>query len=245
MSAPFVYTDLPGVWRASELGEQQLNTVGSGSDKLDRELPGSGWPRGSLTEILQAQSGLHEWRLLLPALRKAIANGPLVLIGSPHLPHLPALAAMGIAAAQVVLIEARSPAEHLWAAEQTLRCSHVGIVLMWLSQARTDQLRRLQSAGQSSASPLIFAFRPLSAQYESSPAPLRLSLRSGSCHTLSVQILKRRGPTMSTALDVQATLPPALTAAGRNPGRLPLPNYAVDRIRVTQRFNPTRPVISA
>ena len=198
--------ELAGVWRGTELARQTQATLTSGHALLDRELPGQGWPLAQLTEILQAQSGLHEWRLLLPALRVAAAQGPLVLIGAPHLPNLPALASLGIAPERVLRVEARTPAERLWAAEQTLRCRELGALLAWLPQARAEQLRRLQLAGHS-AQALVFALRPLEAQHESSPAPLRLSLRAGTGQSLAVQLLKRRGPLLDTPLELAAPLP--------------------------------------
>ncbi len=42
-------------------------TLASGHAALDAELPGGGWPLGELTELLQAQPGCGEWRLLRPA----------------------------------------------------------------------------------------------------------------------------------------------------------------------------------
>src|SRR5512139_2922529 len=111
--------ELAGVWRGTELARQTQATLASGHALLDRELPGQGWPLAQLIEILQAQPGLHEWRLLLPALRSAMRHGPLVLIGAPHLPHLPELASLGLPPDKVLRIEARTPAERLWAAEQT------------------------------------------------------------------------------------------------------------------------------
>lgn len=198
--------ELDGVWRGTELARHTQATLPSGHTVLDAELPGGGWPLAQLIEILQAQPGLHEWRLLLPALRSAMRHGPLVLIGAPHLPHLPALASLGLPPDKVLRIEARTPAERLWAAEQTLRCRELGALLAWLPQARSEQLRRLQVAGHS-AQALVFALRPLEARHDSSPAPLRLSLRAGAGQDLSVQILKRRGPLLDTPLALSAPLP--------------------------------------
>ena len=42
--------------------------VPTGFRALDRELPGGGWPRGALTEILGSQEGIGELQLVLPAL---------------------------------------------------------------------------------------------------------------------------------------------------------------------------------
>lgn len=222
--------ELAGVWRGTELARQTQATLASGHALLDRELPGGGWPLAQLIEILQAQPGLHEWRLLLPALRSAMRHGPLVLIGAPHLPHLPALASLGLPPDKVLRIEARTPAERLWAAEQTLRCRELGALLAWLPQARSEQLRRLQVAGHSAQTSqvLLFALRPLEARHDSSPAPLRLSLRAGAGQDLSVQILKRRGPLLDTPLALSAPLPvmavlrPARSAAEED-------QHAVDR----------------
>ena len=44
--------------------------------------------------LCQAQYGQHEWRLLLPALRRA-ANAPVALVGAPYAPFGPGLAAQG------------------------------------------------------------------------------------------------------------------------------------------------------
>ena len=230
---------LAAIWRASELGTAESYTLGSGHAELDAQLPGGGWPQGNLTEILQAQAGLHEWRLLLPALRQAVQTGPLVLIGCPHLPHLPALECLGIPAAAVLMIEAHKPAERLWAAEQVLRCREVAVLMAWLPQARPEQLRRLQLASQTGSTlrrpPLVFAFRPLAAQHESSPAPLRLSLRSRAREGLELQLLKRRGPAHGTPLTVPAPLPVmaalrrAMPASSSAP--IEVPDHAVDRPR--------------
>lgn len=198
--------ELQGVWRGNELTRQTQHVIPSGHAGLDSELSGQGWPLSQLTEILQAQPGLHEWRLLLPALGLAIANGPLVLIGAPHLPNLPALAYAGIPADKVLRIDAQTPAERLWAAEQTLRCKELGALLAWLPQARSEQLRRLQLASNASQA-LAFVLRPIQAMHESSPAPLRVSVQAGSALSLSVQILKRRGPVIDHPVKLTAKLP--------------------------------------
>jgi protein ImuA len=204
---------LDAVWRASELAQSPQPTVGSGFAPLDAQLPNAGWPTGALIEILQTQAGSHEWRLLLPALRVCSPLGRIALVGSPHLPNLAALSCMGIAASSVVLVEAGQPAQRLWAAEQVLRCREVAALLVWLPQARSEQLRRLHlaSASQANGKPrLVFAFRPAQAAQESSAAPLRLRLTSGAQHQLDVEIIKRKGPALDTTLHLAAQLPAVL-----------------------------------
>ena len=45
-----------------------MPTLATGFTQLDAELPGGGWPRGQLTELLPEQTGIGELGLLLPSL---------------------------------------------------------------------------------------------------------------------------------------------------------------------------------
>ena len=80
------------VWHADALARATGATVASGHAVLDAQLPGGGWPVGGLSEILQAQSGQHEWRLLLPALTQPDGRGrthaPVVLVGEKEMVSL-------------------------------------------------------------------------------------------------------------------------------------------------------------
>ena len=49
---------LPGVWRGGELENVVHATVPTGHAALDRELPGGGWPTGTLAEVLHEGAGL-------------------------------------------------------------------------------------------------------------------------------------------------------------------------------------------
>lgn len=212
-SALGAFAHLDAVWRANELAPSHQPTVGTGFAQLDAELPNTGWPTGALIEILQTQAGSHEWRLLLPALRACSGLGSIVLVGSPHLPNLAALASMGVASSSLIVVEASQPAQRLWAAEQVLRCREVAALMVWLPQARSEQLRRLHLASSSHANGqprLVFAFRPVQAAQESSAAPLRLRLASGAQQQLEVQIIKRKGPALDTPLQIAAQLPAVL-----------------------------------
>jgi protein ImuA len=198
------------VWRADALGGTPGATVASGHAALDAVLPGGGWPLDALSEVLQPP-GLHaEWRLLMPALGRLqqAGAGALVLVGPPHLPFGPALQAQGLAVQRLLCVQVAESPARLWATEQALRCAGVQAVLAWLPQVRADHLRRLQVAAQTYGKPL-FALRPAPAQAESSPAVLRLLLAwppsrsAGSvpgADTLSIHVLKRRGPPLAQPL---------------------------------------------
>lgn len=199
------------VWRADALARQTsaAGVVATGHVLLDAELPGGGWPVGGLCEILQTHSAQSEWRLLLPALCTAQqgarpgAAAWVVLIGPPHVPFGPALAALGLDVRRLLWVKAQTPAERLWAAEQALRCAGVAAVLIWLPQVQAAPLRRLQMAAQTHAK-LLFVVRPASAQHESSPAVLRLLLGQGGGDGLCIQVLKRRGPPLAQTLVLSA-----------------------------------------
>jgi protein ImuA len=194
------------VWRADALAAPQVNTLSSGDAALDAQLPGGGWPVGALTELVQAP-GVHlEWRLLLPALQRC-GQGPVVLVGAPSLgsaallPFAPALAGLGLPEQRLIWLRAADG--QLWAAEQALRCAPVDAVLLWLPQARGEQLRRLQLAAAQHHK-LLFVMRHSAAAREASPAVLRLQLAPSATHAtgLRVDILKRQGPPLERALHI-------------------------------------------
>ena len=181
-------------------------TFATGFARLDAELPGGGWPRGQLTELLPEHEGIGELGLLLPALAALTAAGQtVVLIAPPHSAHAPAWAAAGIRLDCLRLVFPRRPRDALWAAVEALRCGGVAATLLWLdalfrAQLPANSLRRLQvAAGEGGGG--AFFFRPLPLAATASPAPLRLQLEAqGAAGRLRVKILKRRGPPARQAI---------------------------------------------
>lgn len=191
------------VWRATELNCSVASTLATGHAALDAQLPGGGWPLGAISEILQPPGGHNEWRLLSPALCH-LAQGWVVLVGAPHVPFGPGLQAQGLNVRRLLCVAAAVSAERLWAAEQALRCAGVTAVLVWLPQARTEQLRRLQMAAQVHCK-LLFLMRPAQAQNEPSPAALRLlAVNQPDGDALLLHITKRRGPALDQPLLLSA-----------------------------------------
>jgi protein ImuA len=209
MSKPLPIKPLEGIadiWRGDELATSEGKAVPTGSRELNAQLPGGGWPVGALVEVLQAQSGQNDWRLLLPALChvQGKTTGVLVLVGAPHTPFAPGLAGQGLNPQRLLCVNTAPPASRLWAAEQALRCKDVAAVLAWLPQARADSLRRLQIAAAEHQK-LLFVMRPAKAQNESSPAVLRvLASNAAGGDALLLHILKRRGPPLEQALTLAA-----------------------------------------
>lgn len=209
------------LWRGHELGLAPARTVPTGHTGLDAELPGGGWPCQGLTEILQPQPALCEWRLLGPGLRAvAAAGGQIILVGPPRHPHLPGLQQAGLRDEGLVWVDAVSPSERLWATEQLIQSRPDGAVLAWLPQARPEQLRRLQVHAQACDAP-VFLFRPAVAARESSPAALRVEVTLATDWQLQVRLLKRRGPVHDTPLLLSAVpeaLAGVMTPRSRHPG---------------------------
>jgi hypothetical protein len=124
--------------------------LSSGCSSLDRLLPGSGFPRGSLVEWLADGEGAGAETLAFLAAREAIAcDGTLIVMDRERRFYPPAAAALGIDLQRTLVVQARRPQEELWALDQALRCR--GTAAVW---ARLDQLdwrwfRRLQLAVES------------------------------------------------------------------------------------------------
>lgn len=208
------------VWRGSDLGAPLGRVVPSGWARLDRELPGGGWPLASLVDLLGAEAAAL--RLLGPALRRQLdGGGSLLLVAPPAQPHPAGLAQLGIDPARLIWLRARSPAETPWSLEQVLASGDEGAVLAWLPQAAPEQLRRLHAAAQAGAA-LVCVLRPLAARAQACAAPLRLQVEPGDSAEVQVEVFKRRGPPQATPLRLRA-LPPALDAL------LPTPDAALPR----------------
>jgi protein ImuA len=220
--------DIPHVWRVTDLA-QEASVVSSGHAVLDAQLPGGGWPVGSLVEVLQQRPELHAWQLVLPALAHwvLLKPGPIVLVGAPLLPFTPALSAQGLPAERLLWIRVDAPAARLWSAEQALRCADVAALLAWLPQCKSSDLRRLQLAARQHGK-LLFVFRPVQVRTQASPSPLRV-LVAGVDH-LELQVLKRKGPPLEDTLTLpaQPARLQALLASRRRTG-VPLPVPAEER----------------
>lgn len=182
----------PDIRRGGELARVASASVPTGFPQLDAELPGGGWPTGSLAELLPSHEGIGELRILGPALAAlAHAGRRLAWIAPPYLPYAPALAAAGIDLAQVLIVRTRAARDASWAAEQVLHSAACGAVLVWPSDVRYAALRRLQLAAERGHAMTVL-FRPPHAAKEPSPAVLRLALHTAA-GGLAVRILKRRG----------------------------------------------------
>ncbi len=184
----------PGLWRAREQAgtTAEPSTLPTGHAALDRCLPGGGWPRQGLIEILADHCGIGELSLLMPALallgRDAHEDGWFAWVSPPHQPYAPALAARGIDLDRLLIVRAQ-PAE--WAMEQALRSGACSAVIGWAPFRDRQGMRRLQLASEQSRCMTVL-FRGLADGGQPSPAVLRIALTSGP-GGLEARILKSRG----------------------------------------------------
>lgn len=208
----------PALWLGHQLGRSGGQAVASGFAALDAELPGGGWPRRALSELLLPHAGVGEIRLLAPSLVAAQRAGRLVMIFDPPAElSAAAFASLGIDVEELLVVNTRAKviagSDSLWALEQALKSGHVGAVLAWLPpRLRAERLRRLQLAAHNHDG-AAFVFRETAAAGRPTASPLRLALQAGGADRLQVRILKRRGPPLEKPL--QLPLPAVLSSAAR------------------------------
>jgi hypothetical protein len=199
------------LWRARETACSAAAAVPAGLPTgyaaLDRCLPGAGWPRQGLIEVLVDQRGIGELRLLLPALAALCrdegaadegyppphdrgSGGWIAWVSPPYRPYAPSLAAWGIDVGRMLIVNGAGATE--WVMDQALRSEACSAVLGWSNPRDPHALRRLQLAAEASRS-LAVLYRPLQAGLTPSPAVLRLALLGGGTEGLQVRIVKSRG----------------------------------------------------
>jgi len=98
----------PALWLGHQLGRQGTDTVPSGFAALDAHLPGGGWPRRTLTELLLPHPGIGEVRLLAPSLVAAQRSGRLVMLFDPPATlSAAALARLGLDVEELLVVHTR------------------------------------------------------------------------------------------------------------------------------------------
>jgi hypothetical protein len=179
----------PAIWRGRSTARAEV--LPTGFSALDDCLPGSGWPRAGLVEILVSRLGVGELSLLMPALA-ALTRRPAARwcgwIAPPYEPFAPALAAHGLLLERLFIANAEKP---LWAFEQALGSGACEAVLGWIDKPRAKDIRRLQLAAERGRT-LGILFRTVRAARESSAAILRLVLQPAE-QGVRITLLKSRG----------------------------------------------------
>ena len=204
----------PRIWRGHH-APHAVAGLASGYERLDRHLPGGGWPQNALTEVLVDCYGIGELRLLMPALAQLSTGsagtdtpgmddyaepGWIAWVAPPFQPYPPALQQWGVDLSRMLIVRPKDDSEMLWSAEQALSSGTCAAVLLWPKTLDDQASRRLQLAAEKGNSWAI-AFRPPAARTQPSAAALRIALQAGSGGT-SVHILKSRGGRPAVLHDV-------------------------------------------
>jgi hypothetical protein len=179
----------PSLWRAR--GAELPAGWPTGFAALDAALPGGGWPRRGLVEILTAGSGCSELALWAPRVMQLTTSETArwcVFVTPPFEPFAPAWNARGARLDRLLVVQAPQP---LWALEQCLLSGACGIGFAWPRQASMTELRRLTLAAERGAT-LGVLIRPLQAAAQHSTAVLRMAITRTATH-LRLQLLKGRG----------------------------------------------------
>ena len=120
----------PSLWLAHQLGRHGDAVLPSGFAALDAELPGGGWPRRCLSELLLRHPGIGEIRLLAPALGEAQTKRVVMLFDPPLQLNAGALASFGLGLEKLLVVSTQARlipgSDSLWALEQALKSGHVG-----------------------------------------------------------------------------------------------------------------------
>lgn len=212
----------PGEGRA---GRGPHSVVPTGHAALDAGLPGGGWPRGGLVELLPARSGLDEMGLLMPALAR-ISTGEMawvVCVAPPLPPYAPAWAAAGVALSRLLVTRA-SGGDVAGACIRALGADGVGALVAWLPAADAAILGRLQQLAEARRT-LIFLFRPAGTAGNTSPASLRIGIDAAVAGRLSLRLFSGYGDACAElpelAVGRPADEPPFAAGMRTNPGRRP------------------------
>jgi len=203
----------PAVWRGRS--RAAVETLSTGFAALDAGLPGGGWPRHGLVEILTPRPGVGELYLLLPALAalsRAMPARWCTWVSPPHEPFAPALQAHGVELERMLIVTSQGLAPHdgkrrpfmkegggvnmnIWALEQALRSGACGMALAWLPRASPRAVRRLQLAAEQGRA-LGVLYRSQQFAQVASPAMLRVLLEptmEAGRHGARLWLLKSRG----------------------------------------------------
>ncbi len=140
----------PQLWRGCDMAGQGDYGQSTGYPELDAILPGCGWPRNALVEIISPHWGMGELQLLIPLMRSVIAQNKWILwISPPYLLYAPALIQAGIDTGKVLVVQLdTSCKDALWSMEKALQTESCGLVLAWQNWLPGKVVRRLQLAAE-------------------------------------------------------------------------------------------------
>ncbi len=165
------------------------SVLSTGFKSLDRLLPQSGIPTGSLIEWVSDAPGLRTTTIAVKCAAEFLRRPGAMAVVDPLNEFYPAsLESFGVPLHRLMIVRpnqkkissALSQSERsdsLWAIEQLARCSGVQILMTWIDRISSTAQRRLQLAVESSGV-TVFMVRPPTALSQTSWADLRFHVQS-------------------------------------------------------------------
>lgn len=189
------------VWSAA--GHRLPRTLQAPAGTLAGLLP-TGWPRGTLVEILSTGPGFGEASLFMSLAAELTCAGREVAWVAPpgRVPSAPALAAAGIDLAHFLWVRTPDRREAAWAARELLASGTVPLVLVSREPEDARTLRALAFAARTGEA-LGVLFRDTACRASASPAQLRLAFPEGR-HPRRLVVLKGRDLAPGTTLTLEA-----------------------------------------
>lgn len=119
----------------------------TGVAQLDELLPGGGWPKGGLVEIIVPRGCTDATALVLPALARLSRQGRwLAMVTPPHAARSAVFTARGINASRLMQVNPHPGRSGLWTVESMLSSGDCSAVLAWPVCATGLMDKRLQKA---------------------------------------------------------------------------------------------------
>jgi hypothetical protein len=183
--------------------------VSSGCAPLDKLLPAQGFHRGTLVEWLTSGEGSGAESLVFLTAREACwEGGALVVFDQAKQFYPPAAVRLGIPPEGMIVVQAASQADNLWALDQALRCAGVAAAVAWPEKLDGRTFRRLQLAAEQGGG-LGLLVRSERARHEPSWAEVRLAVEPlpaaapDGPRRLKILLLRTRGGPGSASAEVE------------------------------------------
>jgi cell division inhibitor SulA len=131
--------------RTSAIPASRITT--SGIPALDGLLPGGGWPKVGLVELVVPDAQTDAMPLLLPALARISQQGRwITMVNPPHQARLQLCTAAEVNAARILQVNPHPGRSALWTMESMLRSRDCGVVMAWPPCYTELMGKRLQKA---------------------------------------------------------------------------------------------------
>ena len=168
----------------------------TGVDQLDELLPGGGWPKGGLVEIIVPYGCADATAMVLPALERLSRQGRwLAMVTPPHSARSAVFTASGINASRLMQVNPHPGRSGLWTVESMLSSGDCSAVLAWPVCETGLMDKRLQKAAVAGKA-LCVLFRYGCVPVHNSCVDIRLKLGT-SATGRALYLINSRGETIS------------------------------------------------